>query len=985
MKRLTILAVLVGLVALPLLAQVPTGNITGHVTDGKDALPGVTVTATSPNLQGSRTAVTTASGDYIVRFLPPGDYRVRFELQGFQTLDTTIKISAAQDSKLDAVMPQAKVAEEVTVTGSYETISATATSATTYESKLINTLPVGRDIGNYVALAPGTSATGPGGNTVIGGAMSFENLYLVNGVVVNENVRGQYTPVYIEDGIQESTTSVSNVSAEYGRFTGGVVNTLTKSGGNEFHGSLRLNLSNPKWTAATPKTTSRADVLGKVWEATLGGFVVKDKLWFFLAGRDTSTDTQNQLYTPVDTAFTTTTKETRYEGKLTWSITSDHRVIGSYAKRDRAWTNYFFPSWNIYDFASTYPRSIPEDLTSFNYAGVLSNSFFVEGQYSARKLTFIGSGTPYTDWFQGTPIWDNANYATYNSAWFCGVCQQGNEKRDNTDALAKASWFLSTQKMGSHDLRFGVDVFSDKILSNNWQTGSGYALDPEEVIIVGTGQAAQFYPVFSGTSGNSFIEYYPIFSLTSGNNFQTKSAFANNVWRLNNNWSFNIGVRYDQNYGKDGSGVLVVNDSKVSPRLSVTWDLKGDGDMNISLGYGEYVAAVANSIGDSGTKSGSPAWYTMIYTGPDINVGGQTTNTHDALAIVQKWLNDIGGVLANPNLWGPYPPSVPGYGTQIGKLVSPSTNEWALSFNKRLGTRGLFRFDYINRKWMNFYSSVLNLTTGTTTDPLGNVYNNSIISNNNSTLSRKYEGFLFNANYRLSDTLQIGANYTLSSLKGNFVGEDSGSGPVTGGVDYYPEYQRIAWSAPTGYLSADQRHKLNIYASWDAINSKMFTWNISLLQRYLSGTPYSASSAYALVSPYVTNPGYASPPDFQTYYFTNRDAYRTDSIMPTDLGMTFDLKIAGLDLWVNGRVTNAFNKQKVVAPNTTVYTAYNGRGLSSFNPFTDTPKECPQGSTSAQCKALGANWMKGPSFGQATIPGSYQTPRTYFVNFGSRF
>ncbi len=242
MKRLTILAVLVGLVALPLLAQVPTGNITGHVTDGKDALPGVTVTVTSPNLQGSRTAVTTASGDYIIRFLPPGDYRVRFELQGFQTLDTTIKISAAQDARLDAAMPQAKVAEEVTVTGSYETISATATASTTFESKLMNSLPVARDVGSYVSLTPGTANTGPNGATVIGGAMSFESLYMVNGVQVQDNIRLTALPLYIEDSIQESTTSISNVSAEYGRFSGGVVNTLTKSGGNEFHASLRLNL-----------------------------------------------------------------------------------------------------------------------------------------------------------------------------------------------------------------------------------------------------------------------------------------------------------------------------------------------------------------------------------------------------------------------------------------------------------------------------------------------------------------------------------------------------------------------------------------------------------------------------------------------------------------------------------------------------------------------------------------------------------------------
>ncbi len=983
MKRLTILAVLVGLVALPLLAQVPTGNITGHVTDGKDALPGVTVTVTSPNLQGSRTAVTTASGDYIIRFLPPGDYRVRFELQGFQTLDTTIKISAAQDARLDAAMPQAKVAEEVTVTGSYETISATATASTTFESKLMNSLPVARDVGSYVSLTPGTANTGPNGATVIGGAMSFESLYMVNGVQVQDNIRLTALPLYIEDSIQESTTSISNVSAEYGRFTGGVVNTLTKSGGNEFHGSLRLNLSNPKWTAATPKTVSRADVLGKVWEGTLGGFVLKDKLWFFLAGRTTTTDTQLQTYTPVNIPVTQNVKEGRYELKGTWSITPDHRVIGSYVNRTRDWKNYYFNSIPVYDLASFYDRSIPEDIFALNYTGVLSNSFFIEGQYSARHLTFVNSGGSFTDQIYGTPVWDNNVGAIYWSPIFCAVCAGAKEKRDNQEALAKGSLFVSSQKAGSHDIRFGLDWFKDIRNANNWQSGSSYFLDPDAVNIVGTGTTAKYYPVV--VPGSSFIEWWPINSVSKGTNFETESAFVNDVWRLNNSVSFNIGLRYDKNNGKDASGTTVVSDSKVSPRLSVTWDPKGDGDMNLSLGYGTYVAAIANSIADSQASGGQPAFYNIIYGGPAINVTANTTETADALKIIFNWLNNLpGGFFGNTKLWGPYPPNVPGYQTFIGNLVSPSTNEWALSFTKRLGNRGLARFDYINRQWSNFYNTIVTMATGTVTDPNGIMYDKNIITNTND-YSRKYQGYMLQADYRLSDRLQVGGNYTYSQLKGNFVGENSGSGPLTGGINYYPEYYQMSWNSPTGLLGANQTNKVNLYASWDILATKWFTFNASLLQRYLSGTPYGASNAYVNVTNYVTNPGYQTPPTYESYWFTARDAFTTPAMNATDIAVTFTFKAAGLEFWINPRVSNAFNNMAVTTPNTTVYSAYNGHGLSLFNPFTDTPKECPQGSTSAQCKALGANWEKGPSFGQATIPGSYQTPRTYFVNFGVRF
>lgn len=122
-KRVLITLCVVAL-ALPALAQNPTGTLTGRVSDDKgEALPGVAVTVSSPALQGTRTAVTSINGDYIFRFLPPGDYTIKFELQGFSTLETTKKISAAQTATVNAEMPLAQVAEEVTVTGSYETIS----------------------------------------------------------------------------------------------------------------------------------------------------------------------------------------------------------------------------------------------------------------------------------------------------------------------------------------------------------------------------------------------------------------------------------------------------------------------------------------------------------------------------------------------------------------------------------------------------------------------------------------------------------------------------------------------------------------------------------------------------------------------------------------------------------------------------------------------------------------------------------------------
>jgi hypothetical protein len=120
--------------AVPVVAQIASGTLSGHVTDGKTPLPGATVKVTAATLQGPRTTVTGGNGDYLFRFLPPGDYKVWFELQGFETQETTVKVNAGQTQELDATMPQAKVAEEVTVTGTYETVSSALTGATTIES-----------------------------------------------------------------------------------------------------------------------------------------------------------------------------------------------------------------------------------------------------------------------------------------------------------------------------------------------------------------------------------------------------------------------------------------------------------------------------------------------------------------------------------------------------------------------------------------------------------------------------------------------------------------------------------------------------------------------------------------------------------------------------------------------------------------------------------------------------------------------------------
>ena len=995
MKRFALIALLVGFVALPLFAQTyPTGSLSGHITDGVTALPGVTVTVSSPNLQGTRTATTTTNGDYILSFLPAGEYKVRFELQGFQTLDTSIKISAAQTARLDATMPAAKVAEEVTVTGSYETISSTGTASTTLEASLQNKLPIARDLQGAVVLTAGVSQTGPANAITISGAQSYENLFLVNGVVVNENLRGQATNLFIEDAIQETTTSTSGISAEYGRFAGGVVNTLTKSGGNEVHGSFRDTFDNDSWTAPTPLTVenSRADQVNSTFEATLGGYLFKDKFWYFLAARDRKTTGTDQTRI-TEIVFPTGQTEKRYEGKLTLALTADHRFVGSYLERKREWTNYNFGAQlPIVDAGdSIYNRQIPEDMFAINYTGVLADNFFVEAQYSERTLQFQNSGGAFKgDRVKGTVVYSNSQGYTGNAAVFCGGCEP--EDRNNKDYLAKGSWFLSSSGLGSHDVVFGWDHYEDFHFSVNHQSPSDYWFSAGEFIFSGQ----NWYPLVYG-DGSADIDWYPILQIGEGATQKQDGIFINDKWRLNNNWSFNVGIRYDKNNGTNSIGATVANDSNISPRLGVTFDPKGDGNWIFNAGFSRYVMTIANTGNVADQSPQQPAEFYWGYYGPDINTdcdlatGANCLTAPEALDVVWEWFDSIGGTSAFPD----YGFRIPGYNRVIqGSLDSPYAEEINFGVTKRLGTSGILRLDYVNRNFKNAYTTHVDLVTGQV-EVIVNGTNWGMqdlgFIENSDFLERKYDGLSLTASYRLGDSWNLGGNYTYSHTSGNFNGETSGSGPVTttNVPNYYPEYQNVAWSNPSGDLLTDQRHRGRIWVVWDAINSKHNNLSFSLMESYFSGTPYGAVGAVRSRD-YITNPGYINRPSTVTYYFTPRDAFHTDNITRTDISVTYGFKFPALgkefEIFVIPAVQNVFNESGVLSVDTTVYDYTNASSrVNNFNPFTTTPTECPQGTAGSTCKASGANWQKAPTFGTATGPSNYQTPRRFNLSVGFRF
>jgi outer membrane receptor for ferrienterochelin and colicin len=186
----------------------------------------------------------TSGAAYVMPLLPSGVYTVVFELAGFGVQTRTVSIAPTQMAQIDVELGPAAVSETVQVARrAKNALMDTSQVATSFSQELIANLPTARDIHAALMLSPSVHATGPSGAYTIAGSMSFENLFLVNGVTVNENLRGQAIDLYIEDAIQETTVATAGISAEYGRFGGGVVHLVTKSGGNRFSGSFRDTLT----------------------------------------------------------------------------------------------------------------------------------------------------------------------------------------------------------------------------------------------------------------------------------------------------------------------------------------------------------------------------------------------------------------------------------------------------------------------------------------------------------------------------------------------------------------------------------------------------------------------------------------------------------------------------------------------------------------------------------------------------------------------
>src|SRR5262249_34692397 len=194
-----------------------------------------------------------------------------------------------------------------------------------------------------VDLSAAVHGTGPSSNRTISGGMSFENVFMLNGVQISDNVRNTPFSLFIEDAIQEVTTTTSGVSAEWGRFGGGVVNPITNPGGTSVAGSFRTTLTDDNWRSVSPFGEPKAAKVVPTYEFTVGGPILRDRTWYFGAGRLVdSLSTRTLGFTSIPYEFDD--NEKRVEGKVTQAVTHGQQVNFTFSKINRNVQNNAFPN-----------------------------------------------------------------------------------------------------------------------------------------------------------------------------------------------------------------------------------------------------------------------------------------------------------------------------------------------------------------------------------------------------------------------------------------------------------------------------------------------------------------------------------------------------------------------------------------------------------------------------------------------------------------
>jgi outer membrane receptor protein involved in Fe transport len=832
----------------------------------------------------------------------------------------------------------------------------------------IERLPTGRTPSLVAELAPGLTNNTPNVNQVtISGAVAYDNVFLLDGVDIGDNLFARPDDLFIEEAIEETRVLTSAISAEYGRFSGGVVNAVTKRGSNLFSGSFRSNLSNAGWTDETPFEKAagqqRHGKMDKYYEGTLGGPLVRERVWFFAAGRSQSSETSLAL-AQTAAPFQQTDDQQRWDLKITATPVINHTVQVQYLDRRQ---ERFAPSLPItIDPTAGDQTDIPGHLFVSNWNGVLANRFFATAQYS-RKVNHPRFGNTSTR-LQDSPFLTIGRVSPpglhFGPRYFD---RTDPEDRDNNQLTGSLSYFGSRPGFGTHDVKAGVELFSLVLRGGNSQSSTGYLFNTDYASIAGrplTDASGRVVPVWipgSTSVGNTLPVRGAELDIT------TTAFYVQDRWTPLSRLTLDLGLRFEHVSSEATGGAPSVDAGSLVPRLAAAWQVRENDGTVAGISYAHYSGRYTSSIFGRNTPVGNAGRLTSVYNGP----AGQGYDFAPAYDLANYSI--VSGSFPTANIF------------LDDQLESPLTRETTLSVAQQIGSRGAVRAMYIWRNATGLVESFIDdpsaagktvvSQNGVTFATFDNVY-----YRNTNNAVRRYQGLEMVGHYQVRSNLTAAAQWTLQlKNEGNYEGEAANAPGSPSVIGDYPELLDEARNFPMGRLDDHQRHKVRAWASYLVSAGRFGSFDITPMWRYNSALTYSlvANNVPLSAVQRSRNPGYARLPGSgangsQALFFGERGSEEFAGYGLVDLALTYQVPVwRSLRPWLKVEVLNALNNDKLIGWDTTV----------TVDP-----------ASALDSNGLPTGYIAGPRFGTATSTAHFPRPRpgvtggrTYLGAFGVRF
>ena len=593
--------------AAPALAQSVTGAVAGQAPAGDQ------IVVTSTDTGATRTVTVDADGSYRLSQLPPGDYTVAVSRGGDivgEPVNVAVPLGGTATVNLGA---QGNVVNlgGVQVIGNriVNRVDVRSTeSATNITREEIARLPVDQSLASVALLAPGVVASGATfGGLTFGGSSVAENVVYINGLNVTDPYRRQgysTVPYAFYDEFQVKT---GGYSAEFGRSTGGVINAITRSGGNEFHGGVEVTMEPESWASeredkfhsdgTIDERDRRSRDESPFYKANIwaSGPLLRDRLFFFAMYEKRDADSQD-----VDTseAWRTESDNDFWGGKLDWQLNDNHLLeFLAFSDEAESVTTAYDYDWDTAQFGDETGQSFSGsggNSWSATYTGHFTDNFVAKAMYGVNERSDTG----------GSP-WDaDCSIVTrtggYTAAFGPATQQEGchptngsvSSRFDEREAArVDFEWTL-----GDHLLRFGVDQEIADSTSSRVYPGDGVsyqaqAATPGGVLPNGTAIPAGVTAIIDA---RRYITGAPVST-------EAHAIYLEDNWDVTDNLLLSLGVRADKFHNTLASGATFAKadfGDMISPRIGFSWDMKGDGSTKLFGNAGRYYIPITNKLTD---------------------------------------------------------------------------------------------------------------------------------------------------------------------------------------------------------------------------------------------------------------------------------------------------------------------------------------------------------------------------------------------------